>query len=315
MKTKNASEACLLNKMARKSILSVLALGLSACAPALQKGHASLGSITEESGIVNGTTVSGSDPIAQSTVALLLETPQGTALCTGTLVSPTVVMTAAHCVEGVNRAIVIFTLNVDTATKDDARGVTRVIVNPKADLNADKDTNDVALVKFDGAAPNGYSPATLLSSATGVKSGMDVVLAGFGVTGMNMTSGKIGALMRRKPKPAAPAPSSPTPSTPRSNSGDPTLLRKVDVVLSDAAYSSSELLFKQSANGGGACHGDSGGPALATVGGKLTVIGITSRSATHAGGGTCLEGSIYTNVGAHISFIQSAIKKLEAPKP
>ncbi len=300
-----------------------VAIGLSACAPPSQNSSSNLSSLSDEAGIVNGQTVGGSDPIAQSTVGLVFEVSQdtphgtvtGTSLCTGSLVSANVVLTAAHCLEGVQRGAVIFSLNVESGTASDARGIDKVIVHPKASLGAPNNNwNDLALVRFTGGLPNGYSPIShVLTSVKLLSNGMNVILAGYGATGMGLTSANAGKFLRSL-RPSGPGPS-PTPSAPSENSRQPqaigtAILRKVDVELTQAAFSQTELMFNMSANGGGACHGDSGGPAFAMLGNQLTLIGVTSRSATPAGGLTCKDGSIYTNVGAFGSFIQASIRKM-----
>jgi secreted trypsin-like serine protease len=305
MKSNNALEALQLNKLA----MVCLALGLAACAPAVQNSGTALSSFSGDAGIINGKTVAESDPVAHSTVGLVIETSRGTALCTGTLVSESVVMTAAHCLAGASRGAVVFSLDLEKADERDARGISDALVHPKVDLSADKNSNDIALVKFDGTLPRGYSPARLLASAKEIKTGMTVVLAGYGATGMNVSAAKAESFLKASKKPAKPR----TPSRQPQPTGTP-ILRKVDVKLTNATYTQTEILFDMSADGGGACHGDSGGPALATINGQLTVIGVTSRSATEKGGATCKEGSIYTNVGAFGPFIKSSIDKLERAK-
>lgn len=54
------------------------------------------------------------------------------------------------------------------------------------------------------------------------------------------------------------------------------------------------------AAGGGACRGDSGGPAYITVGGIRKLAGLHSRST----GGDCQDGGIYTRVDVHLAFIR-----------
>ena len=94
------------------------------------------------------------------------------------------------------------------------------------------------------------------------------------------------------------------------------ILRAATVKLTDPLYAQTELLIEQTADGKGACHGDSGGPAFAQINGQLVQVGVTSRSATEAGGLTCQSGSIYTNVAAQAGFIEKTIARLEAlPAP
>jgi len=52
---------------------------------------------TSDLQIVNGERVLATDPIVKSTVALVL--PSGDQFCTGTIIAPTLVVTAAHCLK------------------------------------------------------------------------------------------------------------------------------------------------------------------------------------------------------------------------
>jgi secreted trypsin-like serine protease len=129
--------------------------------------------------------------------------------------------------------------------------------------------------------PAGYKPAVLLSSSVTLVNGRAATLAGYGLQDM-ATQKEADSLM------------------------------KTEVRISDAKYSETEVLFEQF-QGRGACHGDSGGPALVTAKGRAIVFGVTSRSATMAGGRNCLEGSIYSSVPAKLEFIRSAANQLNAP--
>lgn len=140
---------------------------------------------------------------------------------------------------------------------------------------------DIAVLRFLDEAPLGYYPVRVMTSPQLLQKGLPVTLAGYGLTDM------------------------------QPEQVDPFKLMKADVTLADAAYSKSEILFDFS-NGKGACHGDSGGPAYATLNGKLTVIGVTSRAPNFAGALTCEEGAIYSSIAAHMDFIRKAARDLNS---
>lgn len=255
-------------------------LALAACAPKVQE-ETYLNQRTDSS-IVGGEEVSELDPIAASTVFIFDR--QVGALCTGTLISENLVLTAAHCTNSNPKALVIG-FGTQLPTDKDEHMELRLVIAGQTHPDWEKLTDskkynwgDLALLRFDGPLPEGAQPASLLSNAKSLKNGMRVTLAGYGVIDMV-----------------------------KDVSSDS--LRKVDVVLTEKNYSKTELLFEQY-QGKGACHGDSGGPALATSKGKLVVVGVTSRAATEAGGRNCLEGSIYTSVAAHLNWIKKAAKEL-----
>jgi secreted trypsin-like serine protease len=85
-------------------------------------------------------------------------------------------------------------------------------------------------------------------------------------------------------------------------------LRKVEVKVSNAHFSATEVLFDQR-NQAGACHGDSGGPAFLKVEGVSYLFGVTSRGYQDSQN-DCAQYSIYTNILAQSSFIQKASQEL-----
>jgi secreted trypsin-like serine protease len=77
----------------------------------------------------------------------------------------------------------------------------------------------------------------------------------------------------------------------------------------DPNFSETEISFS-STDGSGACHGDSGGPAFATIKGQKVIVGITSRTTDKSGG--CHKDSVYTNVAAYKTLIDQMAAKLQA---
>lgn len=264
-----------------KLVLTTLLLGLAACGPQSQTYSEALDADTSV-GIIGGVAVQPNDAVAKSTVGIA--TGMHGVFCSGVLVAKNLVFTAGHCTGVTARPHQLqIVFGTDLKGRTEKRKVLGGKVHPnwpKLTPEQEKNWGDIAVLKFEGEAPAGFVPASILSSNAKLKNGMDIVLAGYGLTKMNPDI-------------------------------DPEKLMKVGVKLSDAKYSETEVLFKQH-QGKGACHGDSGGPAFATINGKMVLVGITSRSATLAGGSTCLEGSIYSSVPGHISFLKSAAKYLNS---
>jgi secreted trypsin-like serine protease len=223
--------------------------------------------------IIGGLPVKSGETISRSTVGLF-DRASGS-LCTGSLYSPTHVITAAHCVDmaNSNQMVILFGLDLK-----DASVQKRSVVGYRAHLPAGGGSGDIALVKFEGGLPTGYEPATLLTNESALQNGGTVTLAGYGITD--------GAA--------------------RTGSG---LMRKVNSRIKEARWTPTEVLIDQT-NGRGACHGDSGGPAFTNSGSKLLLFGVTSRGINDPKD-DCSQFAAYTNILSYTQWLEQAVRDID----
>ena len=239
---------------------------------------------SEQIEIVHGTQVTPKNWIAHTVVALVATNEDGQSLCTASVVAKDLVVTAAHCVTSPkpgqqSEMDLIFSSDIHHADASMIRKVDRVEVpsewNPSESQN--QDTSDIALVHFSGDLPAGYAPSDLLPFEQTLVRGESVELAGYGITDASANTGA-------------------------------GVLRKTDVTVLNPSYSASEVELDQS-HGGGACHGDSGGPAYVMKNGHPYLFGITSR-----GGGNCDKDVIYTRIAAYQGWFTRAVAKIRTGK-
>ncbi|MGZ3718035.1 MAG: S1 family peptidase [Bdellovibrionota bacterium] len=233
--------------------------------------------------ILGGQEVKAADPIQASTVGVYSPSADGQsgALCTGTLIKKDIALTAAHCIEpGGPKPVVIFGKDLHSAQAAH-RAASAVAVDSKWRTHAGKgmDQGDIALVKFGGGLPAGFHQAPTVAGDSEIKTGSDVVLAGYGI---NNARTKTGAGR----------------------------LRKTRVRIVNSRPGKSEMIMDQT-HGRGACHGDSGGPAFLKRHGKVALAGLTNRGYPDNAPDDCAHQVIYTKVPAYRSWIQSNEKKLE----
>jgi secreted trypsin-like serine protease len=131
------------------------------------------------SGIIGGELVVASDPLAQVSVRVELESPDDKILyCTGVQIAPDFILTAAHCFrESAARRIV--------SMQGDTTEVLEVLTHPKTDLMAYDNRYDIALVRI--KASDKFSHYAEL--ATTVPSDQSPVwIAGYGRTDLERES-------------------------------------------------------------------------------------------------------------------------------
>ena len=169
-------------------------------------------------------------------------------VCTGAALTRDLLLTAAHCVAPAA------TYSVFTGKNAPALAIKTIQVHPRFDPQSyalSRATADVALVKLAAPLPERFVPVRLEPAAAPVAVGDRFVVAGFGVTTAGSDSGlgfaRAAALVA---------------------TGQPGTLQ---IRLFDPAT-------KGERPGLGACTGDSGGPVLRDVDGRLMVVGVVSWS-------------------------------------
>jgi secreted trypsin-like serine protease len=242
--------------------------------------------------IVGGDTVSADDPIAATTVFIFGAESDGNYFCSGSVIDTDIIVTAAHCVADhiKNSMRIVFSRNVTIDdegnlsipdSSPEVRTIYGAIANPVyTDSTTGIDQHDIAVIRFKGLLPEGYSIATLLDPSVALTHGEGATLAGYGSTSATTEDG--------------------TPD-----------LRKVDIQI-DHLLGNTEVVLDQS-QGKGACWGDSGGPAFAHQGNQLLLWGLTNRAYPDSAQ-DCTQEVVYTRITEYSDFITQSVASLRKLK-
>jgi secreted trypsin-like serine protease len=211
-------------QMNRIYLMIILVLAAVSFSP--QKSHA----------IINGDLVMPSDRVALSTVGIIED---GARVCTGTLIRPNVVVTAAHCPTIGSVEAVRFGLNANdpNATTIVASAV---YVHPGYDPYGYD--NDIAVFILSAPATAPYIPVALMADAGDIAHNDKLVSVGYG----------------------------------RIDATTPTLGIMHKAIVSVLHASDEKVIFTMKQGPYGICFGDSGGPAYQLNNGALTLVGVAN---------------------------------------
>jgi len=237
---------------------------------------------TQTAPIVNGSTETGYPAVGALTFKSGFQ--YGGSFCTATLIAPSWVITAAHCLVDANASETAFYVGNDARPLQNGAAPSngafypaeRFVVHPQYD--ADRLENDIALVKLSSNV-SGVNPYSFNESNLGPYRGQSALYVGFGVDdGLTERGGG--------------------------------LKRSTSMAIS-AIYTQS---FLTAYAGSGTCFGDSGGPAFLTIGGATKVVGLTSAGAGCSGFNCdpCKTDSINTRTDAFGAWIR---QQMGAPPP
>jgi V8-like Glu-specific endopeptidase len=238
--------------------------------------------------IVNGVTETGYPHIGALTE--WYGNQYGGSFCTATLISPSWVITAAHCVEDVVASNVRFFVGNDARFTSSGnapagnfyKAARFVLTAPPLAYDPQTLDNDIALIQLQVAVPaNVATPMAFNAANLAPYEGDTAFYVGFGqTTGLDQT-GETSGLKRSTSFP----------------------------ISTVYAYQ-----FQSEYNGTGTCFGDSGGPAILTIGGVPKVVGVTSSGLACNGFNCdpCKTASLSTRVDKYATWIANNIG---APPP
>ncbi len=200
------------------------------------------GEVLAQKAIIGGIAGLPTDFVTQYTVAVESPTTTPREYCTGALIAPNIVLTAAHCVtenlqpsQPYSPNLIKIRLGI---TPDDARFVgeaVRIVVHPKY-VRAWPQFSDLAIVFFSGKIPGEFHPIPVLPASLNPTGVQELLLSGFGID-------QIGKLFWFKN-------------------------------TSTVDRSQPWIRYNQDRAKGAICNGDSGGPTVLNFMGKPYLVGI-----------------------------------------
>lgn len=272
--------------MSKRIFVVLLALG--ACASPAR---------SEPAPIIGGTAATATDLRSTVGVRWHIAGPDGFVACTGTVIAPTLVVTAAHCVTRIDSPpttitqladataveVVAGTLAITEATPAQTFAVARIAVHPgypgtflESDPAGIAHTDDVAVLvlarPMDIVTPTPVLPLDQLD--TQVPAGTPLLIEGYGDSEMSHTTLFFA-------------------STPFVRHGD------------------TQMLIGGTGTPD-ACDGDSGGPAYLEGPGGRWLIGIASRKRQDFPLTGCGQGTLYSLAPAYLGWIESVTGEVTA---
>jgi len=235
---------------------------------------------------------SASQPIIGGVAAAIGDFPTTVAisnggLCTGTLIAPDIVLTAAHCItpsllgagsqeQVTSQTQVIF--DADSVFNGSGRAIqaAETIPHPNFSVNA-LGNDDIGLIRLQTPVTD-RTPTPINRFRDDAKAGLVVTQVGYGATQVGgQQAGRLFAIDAK-------------------------------ATTSCASFGTSDvnlLCFSQT-DGQGKCQGDSGGPSFATINGIERVVGVTSF-----GDQTCAQFGADTRVDAELDFLYTHAPQLQ----
>ncbi|MBS1969842.1 MAG: S1 family peptidase [Bdellovibrionales bacterium] len=276
--------------MTVRTLITFLVLQLALVACTSKKWDQPDAQLQHEDAIVGGYEVTPENPEAAYVVMIYGEKANGQSyVCTGTFISDSVILTAAHCLSdrlelmSVFFGVKPFEVDATTLTLTDMKAYGADLEDYKPD-----EREDMALIAFSGGLPKGAKIAELPEAVDGLEKAGNLLALGYGRTdglGDSETMGQDIGILRE------------------------VLLRQKNVLIKENDFTVSQTDKR------GVCYGDSGGPAFAVSnhGKSVRVVGVASGVFGSNGSGVktdeCQGSSIYMRTNHYLEWITGYVAK------
>lgn len=234
--------------------------------------------------IIGGQDLSHNKSYNRSVVLILNQSLIGSAsVCTGTFITPTVIITAAHCVTEDKNDLLI---RMGNSIFSEQKSILFAVVAVKKHEDYQKNMNDLALVQVEESPQIRVAPVSIASEQQDINQN-NMTLLGYGVNQIEESADEF------------------------QGAGD---LRILKVSSKRIHVQDSTFTIDQSF-GSGACHGDSGGPAFMNLTNhKVILAGVASGVVQSEIESDCSGESIYTKLSVYKTWIRKSIEEIKLVK-